>query len=142
MVGDGARADRTPGDSRPKPDRKEDAIDKDAKRRRSGDRSAKALENKLETTFVRADAGRCEVGRGCEGRGEAVKRFRSVCTMMIAATLIAFSTASASAQEYKLGAYGGVYTGVEGGGAGAFGVRRARTTFAAPEGDASIDEIS
>jgi hypothetical protein len=54
--------------------------------------------------------------------------------------LLAFSTARASAQEYKLGAYGGVYTGVEGGGAGAFGVRRARTTLRLG-GDASVDEF-
>jgi hypothetical protein len=54
--------------------------------------------------------------------------------------LIALSSTNASAQQYKLGAYGGVSTGVEGGGAGAFGVRRARTTLRLG-GDASVDEF-
>ena len=54
--------------------------------------------------------------------------------------LVILSAATASAQEYKLGAYGGASTGIEGGGAGAFGVRRARTTLRLG-GDAAVDEF-
>ncbi|MEO8877195.1 MAG: hypothetical protein ABI461_16495 [Polyangiaceae bacterium] len=50
------------------------------------------------------------------------------------------ATSSASAQQYKLGAYGGLSSGVEGGGAGSFGLRRARTTLRLG-GDASVDEF-
>jgi len=51
-----------------------------------------------------------------------------------------FGAASASAQEYKVGAYAGLSTGVEGGGTGSFGVRRARTALRFG-GDASVDEF-
>jgi hypothetical protein len=66
-----------------------------------------------------------------------VRRFLS-CAILAAAMIS--SAENASAQEYKIGAYGGVSTGVEGGGTGSFGVRRARTTLRLG-GDASIDEF-
>jgi len=58
---------------------------------------------------------------------------------MVIAALVS-SAANASAQQYKLGAYGGVSTGVEGGGTGSFGVRRARTALRLG-GDATVDEF-
>lgn len=51
-----------------------------------------------------------------------------------------FAATTASAQQYKLSAYGGLSTGVEGGGSGSFGLRRARTMLRLG-GDAAVDEF-
>lgn len=54
------------------------------------------------------------------------------------ATMLA--TVNASAQQYKLGAYAGLSSGVEGGSNGSFGLRRARTMLRLG-GDAHVDEF-